>query len=74
MTCPNCAAGDRDGTFDKRKLCCAIRLIEKSTREQADMLVAQVSERHGHDPDALRAGVAELRRERRKRRDGEAAR
>lgn len=72
MTCPHCTTSS--GEFDKRKLCCAVRFIEKATRDDADRLITQTAQKFGHSTDDLKAGIASIRRERRKAQGGEVAR
>lgn len=64
MACRDCE--QNTGTFDHKKLCCAVRWIEKTTREDMQKMLAQMSSKWGHSETDLRAGIAELRRSRRK--------
>ena len=72
MTCRQCDT--TSGEFDKRKLCCAVRFIEQATRDDAARLIAQTAQKYGHSIEDIKAGVAQLRRERRKAQGGEVAR
>lgn len=64
MTCEDC---DKEyGARDLKKLCCAVRFIEKSLRDDADRLLTQTAHAYGHKRSDLEAGVAHIRRERRK--------
>ena len=72
MTCHQCDTSS--GEFDKRKLCCAVRFIEKATRDDSARLIAQTAKQFGHDPEDIKAGIASIRRERRKAMVGEVGR
>ena len=71
MTCDKCKAGS--GEYDLKKLCCAVRHIDHESRAAMRRLLAKAMA-HGHDEDAIRAGLAERRRQERKAVIGEAAR
>lgn len=72
MTCHQCDTSS--GEFDKRKLCCAVRFVEQATRDDAARLIAQTAKQFGHNPDDIKAGIASIRREKRKAMGGEVGR